>query len=299
MRAAVLIASSLVFAWPAGAQTPPSAAPIIQATPPIVKLLSGGAEPRRPMRFKLAKGAKETVDLTMTMSVSMDVPDLGPQSIDTPPLTMSMDLAVTDVTPGGDIVLSLVITGAAMEGAQIPAGIMDPLKGLSAVMTISDRGVVKAVQFDESKMLDPATKKMMQASGFERMSAPMPDEPVGVGATWEVVQKIDSGGMSLDQKAIYEVVAMDASSTTLSVTLEQEAGPQQLAAPGLPPEIQASLVGLKGSGSGKLTLRDGSLMLDGDLAIKSEVTMDMQMAGQSQRMTTATAVKLTLAPRKR
>lgn len=298
MRAAVLIASLLMFAWPAAAQTP-SPAPIVQATPPIVKLLSPGAEPRRPMRFKLSKGAKETIDLTMVMSVSMDIPDLGPQSIDTPPLTMSMDLAVTDITPDGDLVLSLVITDAAMQGGQIPAGIMDPLKGLSAVMTMSDRGVVKAVQFDESKMLDPATKKMMQASGFERMSAPMPGEPVGVGARWEVMQKVESGGMSMDQKAIYEVVAMDASSTTLSLSLEQEAGPQQMAAPGMPPEVQASLVGLKGNGTGTLTLRDGSLILDGDLNIKSEVTMDMQMAGQSQRMTTATDVKMTLSPRKR
>lgn len=288
LRSAGLVLLCLAFARPALAQA-------IQSDPPVVKLLSTGEGEKRPLRYRLAKGVKETIDLTMDMAISMDMPGVGPQSIDIPPIKMSMDVAVDDVAANGDIVMSMVITTASMEGGPLPAGALDGLKGVSALMTMTDRGLIKALKFDESKITDPTTKQLLQTSGFDRLSAPLPEEPIGLGAKWEVSQRVDANGMSIDQKTVYEVLEMAPGRTTLGVTIAQTAGTQAVNAPGMPPEVQATIVEMKGTGKGRLTLSDGSITLYGDMNMHSDVTMDMQMGGQSQRMTTATEVTLTLS----
>lgn len=292
-RAAGLILVCLAFARPAFAQAG------VQGDPPVVRLLSAGEGEKRPLRYKLTKGVKETIDLTMDMSISMDVPGVGPQSIDAPPIRMSMDVAVDEVAANGDIVMSMVITAASMEGGPFPTGALDALKGLSAVMTMTDRGLIKAVKFDESKIANPSLAQLLQSSGFDRLSAPLPEEPIGAGARWEVIQRIDANGMSMDQKAIYEVLEIAPGRAMLGVTIEQSAGAQAVNAPAMPPEMQATIVDMKGGGKGRLALNDGSITLYGEMEMFSDITMDMQMGGQTQRMTTSTEVKLTLGQGKK
>ena len=289
VRAAGLVLLCLSFARPALAQAG------VQAEPAVVKVISTGSGEKRPLRYALTKGAKETIELSMDMSISMDMPGVGPQSIDAPPLKLSMVVDVTDVDPNGDIVMSMTISYADMEGNMMPAGTFDALKGLSARMTMTDRGMIKNLTFDESKMTDPSVKQLLQSSGVDRLSAPLPEDAIGVGGKWEAIQRLTTNGMTIDQKAVYEVLEMAPGRVLLGVTIEQTAGTQPLNAPGMPPEIQATLVALDGGGSGKLTLNDGSLTLYGDMTMKSNVTMDMQMQGQSQRMTTSTEIKLTVS----
>lgn len=296
-RIASALVVTLSLAHAAAAQTP---APALGASSDAkVTVISTGTGPKRALRYKAVAGSKERLDMTMKMSVEVAIPGEGAQAMDAPAVNMGMNIDITSVSPNGDIGVALVITEASMEGAGIPPGVLDPVKGLAAVMTMTPRGLVKEMKFDESKIVDPMMKQVLSSSGLDRLAAPMPEEEVGVGAKWVVEQALDANGIQMTQKSTFEVVAMDPTSTTLALALEQSAAEQKITPPGMPGNVSATIVEMKGTGTGQMALVDGVMALVGEMQLKSNVTMDISAEGQQQRMTTATGMKMTIARGKR
>lgn len=297
MGTRIRLAAVLCLALAPGirAQTPaPAPAPAgIQPAPAVVTVLSTGTGEKRAVRYKVAPGAQDRIELTMKATLSVDVPDAGPQTMDAPPVKMAMDIDVTGVAANGDIALTMAIVSASMEGSD--AGVLDMLKDLTASLVMTDRGMVKSMTMDESKLVDPVMKQVLTSMGFERLSAPLPAEPVGLGAKWEVAQAMDANGMRVDQKTVFEVVAMDAGSTTFALSMTQTAPPQRIAPPSMPGDVNVNLISMSGEGSGRMALPDGSVALVGDMVIKSKVVMEMTTEGINQRMATATDMKMTVA----
>jgi hypothetical protein len=295
-RLGLLTAAVLTLAYPALAQTP--AAPPAQSDTKIA-VLSTGTGPKRPLRYKIAAGAKERIDMKMEMGVSIELPGMGQQSMPAAIINMGVDMDVTSVAPNGDVALTMTVSSASMEGAGMPGGALDALKGIAASMTIDSRGIVKDLKFDDSKLTDPMMKQMISTSGLDRLSSPLPEEPMGVGGRWQVTQAVNANGIKLDQVSVFEVTQITDTSATFAMTITQSAPPQTIAPPGMPPGIEASLQGMSGSGSGKMTLTDGTLAMFGDMNMKSTITMDVNAQGQSQRVSTSTDLKMTSARGKR
>lgn len=295
IRLAAVLCLALTLGVHAQTPAPAPAAAGIQPAPATVTVLSTGTGEKRAVRYKLVQGAKERIELTMKATISMDIPDAGPQTMDAPAVKMAMDIGVTDVAANGDIALTMAIVSASMDGPGAQEGVLDMLKNLTASLVMTDRGLVKSMNIDDSKLANPMMKQVLSSMGFERLSAPLPAEPVGVGAKWEVVQSMDANGMRLDQKTIFEVVAMDAGSTTFALSMTQTAPAQKIAPPGMPEGVGVNLISMSGEGSGRMALPDGSVALIGDLAITSKVVMEMIAEGINQRMSTATDMKMTVA----
>jgi len=85
---------------------------------------------------------------------------------------------------------------------------------------------------------------------MSQMAAPLPEEPVGVGATWDTTINIDQGGMKLTQVAKNKLVSLAGSSLSLAVSLSQTAPKQKLSKNG----ITVDLDSYSGSGGGETTL---------------------------------------------
>lgn len=297
LRAAAVLILTLTLAHAAAAQTPaPAAAPGSDAK---ITVITTGTGPKRALRYKAVAGSKERLDMTMKMSVEVALPGEGSQAMDTPAVNMGMNIDITSVAPNGDIGLALVFTDVSMVGTGVPPGVLDPLKGLSAAMTMTPRGLVKEMKFDESKIVDPMMKQVLSSSGLDRLAAPMPEEEVGVGAKWVVEQALDANGIQMTQKSTFEVVAMDATSVTMTLALEQSAAEQRVSPPGMPAAVVATIVDMKGAGTGQMMLIDGVMALIGEMQLKSNVTMDISAEGQQQRMTSTTGMKMTIARGKR
>lgn len=282
-RVALAVALALAVAHDAAGQTPA----------PVINVLSTGTGPKRAVRYRAAAGAKDRIEVAMKMSITMDLPEAGSQAIDAPPVRLALDVDVDDVAANGDITSRMEIVSASMEGPGLPAGLLDSMKGLSGAMVMTDRGLVKSMTFDAGKAVDPNLGKILSSMGFDRLATPMPAEPLGVGAKWEVVQTISANGMETLQKSAYELVAMDAASMTFDVTVEQSAAPQTMALPGT--AMEASLVSMTGQGSGRMTLPDGALALFGEMTVASKVVMDIIADGVSQRMSTVTGMTMSIA----
>ena len=294
-RLALVAIAVLAAAAPALAQTP--ALPNVIDTK--VAVISTGTGAKRPLRYKPVAGAKERLDLKMAMGLTMEMPGMGAQSMPAPSMTMAIDMDVASISPAGDISVTMTVPSATMEGEGLPAGMLDPVKGLSAAIVMDGRGMVKSMKFDESKITDPMMKQLVSQSGLDRLSMPLPEEPMGVGGKWQVTQAIEGGGIKLDQISTFEVVELNDTSATFNMTISQSAAPQTVALPGMPGGVEASLAGMTGTGGGRMTLADGALALTGEMNMKSSMTMDVNAGGQSQRIGTSTDMKMTLARGKR
>jgi len=270
--------------------------------PSTVTVLAPGAAPRSPLRYKIAADHKSVMDMTMGIGMNMNV---GGQAMpmDMPPILMSATIDVTSVAANGDVTFNLAFTkmgvgpgadpniAAAMEaaGASITA-----LKGSA---TVSSRGVTKSAKLDFSKV-DPTMQQALgqMTSSVENISMPLPEEAVGMGARWEVRQTVSGNGLTMFQRAEYEVTAMDASSVTVKVKLDQQAPAQPFSNPSLPPGIDATVDKMTGSGTGTMTIRFDSLVPTSTLETLSSMVMGMNMGGQVQSMSTDTRMKMTIAP---
>jgi hypothetical protein len=271
-------------------------------TPATVTVLARGAEPRAPLRYKIAADHKSVMDVTMGISMNMNMGGTA-MPMNMPPILMSAAIDVTGVAPNGDVTFNVAFTkmgvgpGADPNITAAMEGVASSITALKGTVTVSSRGVTKSVQLDYSKV-DPSLQQALaqMTSSIENISAPLPEEAVGAGARWEVRQAINSGGIVMFQKSEYELVSMDASSVSMKVKIDQQAPAQPFANPALPAGVDAAIDKMSGNGTGTMTIRFDSLVPTSTVDLLSSMVMMMNAGGQAQSMSTETRVKMTVAP---
>lgn len=295
--AVVFLSIALLHARPALAE-PQDPAGISAASPPEIKVLSAGSAPRRALRYTVSGPSKERIDLTMQMSLAMTMGDVTLPPPEIPAMHVGINIDVTGVNAAGDISFTFGYADFTAAGAPFPGEVAAMIAKATGSITMSNRGLVKSMAFDAGAGGDPMVKQLMTSAGIEKLAAPLPEEPLGVGARWEVRQPLGVNGIALTQTTTYEVVALDAASATLKMTVAQDASSQKLTLPQLPPGAEASLVSMEGSGTGTMTLGNGIMPL-GDMDVRTKIVMDVQAEGETHRMTTDTGLKMTMAAGKR
>jgi hypothetical protein len=81
----------------------------------------------------------------------------------------------------------------------------------------------------------------------------LPEEPVGVGAQWEVKQKVNSQGMNMDQTTTYTLAAVNGDILTIKGVVAQQAGKQKISNPTMP-QVKMDVSKFSGSGRTSVTL---------------------------------------------
>ena len=275
---------------------------------PVVRLLSPGSEPRVPLRYRIAAGQTGAMTMRMEMNISMDMNGTAMPAMQAPAMVMGADYAVTAVAESGDISFDVTMTEVGVEStpgvdpAMVSAmqGMMQgTLQGLKGSATITPRGIGRTVTFDTGAIADPQLQQALgsMSASVEQMSMPLPEEPVGVGARWDVLQRTTSGGVVTYQKTSLEVTAIDGARVTFAASVEQQAPRQALSNPALPPEVVMTLERLSGSGAGTTTIDLTSLVPTSEMSTRSNALMDVAMAGTSQTMGVETRMKMTIGPK--
>src|SRR5512143_1826501 len=70
---------------------------------PFVKLLSPGSAPRAALRFSIPASYKEHFDMSLELSMAMEMGGNATPAMSIPTMTIGMDIAATSVTPNGDV----------------------------------------------------------------------------------------------------------------------------------------------------------------------------------------------------
>ncbi|NJK53598.1 MAG: hypothetical protein HC936_13770, partial [Leptolyngbyaceae cyanobacterium SU_3_3] len=169
-----------------------------------VELISPGAQPLKPLRFKPVVDQKETATMTVDMGMKMSAGETTIAPSKLPTTVIKMEAIVTKVDPNGDIHYSFRYTDVDVTAdATLPPAVVNqirtqikPLAGLNGSFVVSDRGQTKSGSFVIPKDVDNRTRQMLDqmSQSLDQFSAPVPDAAVGVGAKWRVAMPITMNG---------------------------------------------------------------------------------------------------------
>jgi hypothetical protein len=267
-----------------------------------VKLLEAGAEPRKTLRLHPSPGDKQTLVLTMKMTMETQMGGAGAPAMKLPAIKMTMDVAVKGVSDNGEITYEIVTgdttvsdePGVMPQLAETFKTAVARVKGMSATGTMSSRGLSPGMEFQAAAGTDQQARQFMdQMKGsFAQVAAPLPEEAVGPGARWEVKRPIKSQGMTIDQTTTYELVSLEGERLTAKSAVVQHAANQKIQNPAMP-QLKVDLTKMTGKGTGELTLELAKLLpVTGTSQAHSETSMTVNMGGQKQATTTKLDVDL-------
>jgi hypothetical protein len=274
--------------------------------PAIVKLISAGAAPRSALRYAVPADAKEHMDMTLNMSMSMDMGGMSMPAMTVPGMKIGADVAVTSLSPAGDLTYTMGFTGVTVEAGADPAmaaqmqGMSDFMKTVTGSVTLSNRGVVRTANLDLGKLANSEFAQILGSTSetLKNVATPFPEEEVGVGARWEVRLALEAAGVKMYQKTEFELVAFDGKTATLKTKTEQTAPPQSISNPAMPSGAAIQLQKMTGAGSGTMVVRLNGLVPTSNANVESTMVMLVDLAGSTQQMSATTSMKLSVAPGK-
>jgi hypothetical protein len=148
------------------------------------------------------------------------------------------------------------------------------VQGHRASATIDARGLIALVEptAGSEPAPGPHTRREMLQILAESV-VPLPEEPVGVGARWQVTMLLGRGAAMVNQVATYELLGVEKSGTwRIRATLAQDGEHQMVTAPELPAGVTAELVALVWRAEGELQVSPSALTpLAGKLAVEYRV----------------------------
>ena len=237
--------------------------------PPIVTLVTPGAEPRTSLRWKVPLGASGSSVLTMAMTMSRQV-GANVHRLVLPTMKLTLDWRVTGVSQDGDITMTQRFTRSTVEevGGMDPDALadfrrtMEPLTAAITTVTMSDRGVQRETHVNLDAITDPQARERASEAftSMKDVLVPWPEEPVGVGARWTVRQTETTHGIVCFMSIDHELLSIEGPAVTIVTRFGQTVLPQALAGADTPVG-QSTQVRLAGSGSSKSTSRLDSMHL--------------------------------------
>ena len=137
---------------------------------------------------------------------------------------------------------------------------------------VTRRGLTKDTEISMPGKVDAQTQQVVQGmeQALRQISAPLPEEPVGVGAKWQLVTYLSQNGVSLKETATYQLEKVDGDRIQLAVQLDQTAPKQKVKSP---VGVTVDLLSLRSKGGG-----DMSLKLDRIAPMTSQLTLDSAVA---------------------
>jgi hypothetical protein len=269
---------------------------------PRVTLLEAGAEPRDALAYHFTKGEKQplTISLDMTMGMKSGAMAMPPMKL--PRMAMKLGLTASDVNPKGEAKVDALLDAFTVEpkGAseEAIAKALGPqlaqTKGLTMSYWVAPNGHVHDLDVRLADAPDAAKQALQGMSqSFESMTAPLPDEPIGLGARWEVITRVANGGADLVQDATYTLKARDGDKASLGVVVVQLAARDTVQAPGLPPGVTAKLRTFHSGGSGTTELDTSSMApASGSLDVSSAMALDVAQPGAAAKESVEVETKM-------
>jgi hypothetical protein len=283
---------------------PPQAKPALSSA---VKLLDPGAEPRQVLRLHPKPGDKQTVVMTIKISIEVKVGEMDAPAMVMPGMKMTIDTTVKSVSPNGEISYDLVVsdaviseeTGVMPQMLEAMKPVMGALKGMAGKGVVSNRGFNKSLQLKPPAGVDPQMRQMLDqmTDSFAQMWHPLPEEAVGAGAKWESRMPIKSEGMTIDQTATYHLATLESERLAVKATVIHRAANQKVQNPAMP-TMKMDVTKLTGTGKAEFTMELGQLLpAPSDAELQSERQMVMKMGDQDQAMSMKSDVKVQIAPK--
>lgn len=286
-----------------------AAAPAVKKkSPPDVRVLTNGKEPRVQLRLAPKDGQSERfmLDMSMDMKMSMNGGEMPAQKL--PTMRTLMNVVTSDIKPTGDFVRVTTIEKAQTlptEGVmeQIRESVeraMEQMAGTETRELVSARGEVLESSMKAGKNADAKMAESMMAGAnmSEQAAVPVPAEAMGVGAKWAYSLPVENQGMKMTMAIEVELLSVTDNEYTLGMKLVQSADKQKFNPPGMPEGMDTTLEEVKGMGTGKLVMNRSGMPLramDMDMDLKMKMSMAAEGA-PAMKLDQSVKMKMKMGP---
>jgi hypothetical protein len=278
--------------------------PAANSQPFQTELLSPGVEPRQQLRLKPNLGIKRTTTMTVKteMGVSVGEKSINPTKV--PTMVLTIETQATKIDANGDIHYEFSYANADIGGdtSDLPTAAVDSMRsavkklvGLKGNFIMDSRGSNKGGSFTLPKDADNSVKQIVEnmSKSLQQLASPLPAEAVGKGAKWRISFPSNTGGMNVNQTAIYELMDLQDGVATLKTSVEQQANPQNLTLPQLPAGSTMAVKSFMSQGQGEVIMRLDQLMpVRSVVSINSNAEMTFKIAGNPEESTMKTKLSI-------
>jgi hypothetical protein len=228
-------------AAPAAPAPPPPAAPTgpikvaFDASKATVKLINPGKGKRTPLRLAPKAATKQAVELLMDAVIEQGATGQPGQTVTMPTVVLAGTGEVTAVASDGTATYHTVIetvdartrpdqslpadaikaqiislAGMVIDGSVAPSGLTGTTTYMIEKPTAATAGAIESL-----KLMLPTW-------------VPLPTQPIGVGAQWQVSSPAEFNGIATTQLTTYKLVARTATAITITGETKVEGGNQSL-----------------------------------------------------------------------
>ncbi|MEM1425725.1 MAG: hypothetical protein AAGF75_04125 [Cyanobacteria bacterium P01_H01_bin.130] len=287
---------------PAATEGAPGPNSLISVTTGDVVLLDAGQGPKAPLRLSPEVGNQLQLGADLTMKVTMEMDGQAVPNPGFPSVAMVLGMEVVDVNESGEITYNItydsIELGTAADFPEQARTMIDEvfqeLKSLKLVLVGDNRGRVLNATVEAPDDLNPFLVQMLDSlsQSMKQVSAPLPEEAIGVGARWSITGSVTASGLTLEQTATYELVEREGDRFTVNMDVEQTAEPQTI---GASSAIAIELTDYSATGNGNLVMDVGYPLPIGGL-INLISTTELSPAQLDQNITSRAEVRMELAP---
>ncbi|HEY4116738.1 MAG TPA: hypothetical protein VGM56_02730 [Byssovorax sp.] len=289
---------------PSGVMRPGAADKLLKpGGDPIVKLLDAGEEPRSKLAYALEKGSAQDLDIAQETTAGMQVGVEKMPPTKAPRMSMRLKLDVRDKNEAGEaevlaklVKVSLETQGPADEAAaKQMKPLIDAMTGISWSYWMSSHGRVRDMKMEDARYKDAGTELLgLLTQSFESMAVLLPEEPVGLGAKWQVVTRVQSMGADILQLETFTLKKREATRASLDVSLTQIAASDSVHPPNMQPGAAAKVVAFKSSANGHTEFA-AKRVGPNDASLRSRTLLEMSVkeakgAAQNLRLETSLTV---------
>ncbi|MBK6693082.1 MAG: hypothetical protein IPG50_12900 [Myxococcales bacterium] len=289
--APVDVAATAIGTADGGAATATAATAPAPGAGPAIKLLEPGAEPRTAARYDFATETPQSTVATVRMSAQGGPPGSDQQ----PPLKLTLKLTPGPKAPNGAVKFALQVTKAEIVtgGMAVPPEAVQELKAAETAMmrvggafTASPRGTLSEVAIG-GKGAPPELQELIGPL-VELLFAPLPEEPIGVGAKWSL-----GGGASREgtQTSTFTLTARTDKTAEISIDGVRSAPPQKVPDPRAPPGVTMQL---DGKTKTKMSVRFSGITSKVDGDTKTSMTIKDPSTTPPRTQTNVISVKHSL-----
>jgi hypothetical protein len=260
-----------------------------------IEIVNQGAEPRKRVHYSLAKDARSRVELALDMNLTA-----GAMGGAIPTVAITIEIAVEGVMPTGHANVRMTVVDAVARerpDSQVPTASMTPqletIKGISILATLAPDGKLSNAHVDLSgaKNLSQAQAAQVDSlvTSFQQVTMPLPDVPLGVGATWKSPRPIEQGGMKMTAINTVTLTKIEGSTLTYTSTAELQGADQTVTISGVAIRVEH----IAGQTDGHGTIDLAKLTITGEI----NATFKAEMSAQNEKTPMQISTKLTLTPR--
>ncbi len=223
------------------------------------KLIDAGKKPRARLRYRFGSASELPLQVGAVVRIEETIDGKKKPPKVLPAVTTSFHLSTTKAAPNHvevSVAPARIAQNADPEAKKVAEHLLSRYRKLVAgkdhQLSTTDRGLL-GQQPIVPETRDASSRVLIGA--LIDMVIPLPEQPIGVGARWELVRTVPRATTNVKQTIQYELIALHGDRLTVRVSGKRVGERQALDAAGLPLGTTAELFALRAT-------IDGSLIVD-------------------------------------